>query len=88
MKGRVLLATPQPRVQEAETCFIQSLDRSRHQGARAWGLRTAVDLAALWAAQGEQGRAQAVLQPIYDEFPEGSDTADLKAAAHLLAILR
>jgi hypothetical protein len=88
VKGRVLLAMPQRRVQEAETCFIQSLERSRHQGARAWGLRTAVDLAELWVAQGERARAQAVLQPIFDEFPEGSDTTDLKAAAHLLTILR
>jgi predicted ATPase/DNA-binding winged helix-turn-helix (wHTH) protein len=88
VEGRVLLAMPQRRVQEAETCFIQSLERSRHQGARAWGLRTAVALAELWVAQGERARAQAVLQPIFDEFPEGSDTTDLKAAAHLLTILR
>jgi len=88
VKGRVLLSMPQRRVQEAETCFIQSLDWSRQQGARAWGLRTAVDLATLRAAQGQRASALTILQPIFDEFLEALDTADLKAAEHLLAILR
>jgi hypothetical protein len=50
-------------------------------------LRATVDLAALWAAQGQRERAQAVLQPIFESFVEGSDTADLKAAERLLATL-
>jgi hypothetical protein len=29
-----------------------------------------------------------VLQPMFEEFVEGLDTADLKAAEHLLATLR
>jgi len=88
VKGSVLLSMPQPRRREAETCFIQSLDWSRRQGARSWELRTAVDLAALWAAQGQRERARTVLQPIFEAFVEGLDTADLKAAEHLLASLR
>jgi predicted ATPase/DNA-binding winged helix-turn-helix (wHTH) protein len=88
VKGRVFLSMAQHRVQEAETWFVQSLDWSRRQGARGWELRTAVDLAGLWAAEGQRERAQAVLKPIFDEFLEGSDTADLKAAEHLLATLR
>jgi len=88
VKGSVLLSMPQPHPQKAETCFIQSLDWSRRQGARSWELRTAVDLAALWAAQGERGRARTVLQPISEAFVEGLDTADLKAAERLLAALR
>jgi hypothetical protein len=40
-----------------------------------------------------QGRAcmegvRALLQPVYDQFDEGLDTADLKSAAGLLATLR
>ena len=31
---------------------MQSLELSRRQGARAWELRTAIDLAALLAGQG------------------------------------
>jgi hypothetical protein len=33
---------------------------------------------------GPTGGAYAVLRPIFEEFVEGSDTADLKAAEHLL----
>jgi predicted ATPase len=79
---------PQRRADDAERCFLQSLDWSRSQGARSWELRTAVDLAALWAAQGQQDRAQALLQPIFEAFVEGLDTADLKAAEHFLTTLR
>jgi hypothetical protein len=88
VKGSVLLSMPQRRTHDAEMCFIQSLDWSRRQGARSWELRTAVDLAALWAARGQRERAHTVLRPIFEEFAEGLDTADLKAAERLLATLR
>jgi hypothetical protein len=88
VKGSVLLSMPQRRVHEAEMCFVQSRDWSRRQGARSWELRTAVDLAALWAARGQRERAQVVLQPIVETFVEGLDTADLRAAERLLASLR
>ena len=87
VKGNVLLSLPQRRPDDAETCFTQSLDWSRCQGARSWELRTAIDLAALWAAQGQRDRARAILQPILEQFAEGLDTTDLKAAEHLLATL-
>jgi predicted ATPase/DNA-binding winged helix-turn-helix (wHTH) protein len=88
VKGSVLLSMPQRRPHDAERCFLQSLDWSRRQGARSWELRTAVDLAALWAAQGQEDRAHALLQPIFEAFVEGLDTADLKSAEHLLTTLR
>ena len=88
VRGSVLLSMPRPRVHDAQMCFAQSLDWSRRQGARSWELRAAVDLAALWAAQGQHERAQALLQPIFEEFVEGLDTADLQAAEHLLATLQ
>src|SRR5215472_567771 len=87
VKGKVLLSLPQRRPDDAEFCFTQSLDWSQRQGARSWELRTAIDLAALWAAQGQRERAHGVLQPIFGQFVEGLDTADLQAAAHLLAAL-
>jgi hypothetical protein len=87
VKGNVLLSLPQGRPDDAEMCFTQSLDWSRRQGARSWQLRTAIDLAALWAARGQRDRARAILQPIFEQFVEGLDTADLKAAEHLLATL-
>jgi tetratricopeptide (TPR) repeat protein len=88
VKGTLLLSMPQPRVDEAEMHFIQSLELSRKQGARAWELRTATDLAKLMATQGQRERARALLEPILARFEEGLDTADLKSAAHQLATLR
>lgn len=84
VQGRVFLSRPQRRPDNAEMCFTQSLDWSRRQGARSWELRAATDLAALWAAQRQRDRAQALLQPIFEAFREGFDTADLKAAERLL----
>jgi tetratricopeptide (TPR) repeat protein len=87
VKGGLLLAMPQPGVDDAETCFAQSLELSRRQGARAWELRTAIDLAALLRAQGRPDNARALLQPVSAQFVEGSDTADLKTAEQLLETL-
>ena len=87
VKGSVLLSMPQRRAHEAQLCFMQSLDWSRRQGARSWELRTAIDLARLWAAQGRCESACEVLLPIFNQFVEGLDTADLKAAEQLLATL-
>jgi predicted ATPase/DNA-binding winged helix-turn-helix (wHTH) protein len=49
IKGCAILASPKRRVDQAEACFTQSLELSRRQGARAWELRTAIDLARLLA---------------------------------------
>jgi predicted ATPase len=87
LKGGVLLITPRLRVDDAEICFKKSLEISRRHGARAWELRTAADLAALWAGQGRSADAQALLQPVFEQFGEGLDTEDLKAAERLLATL-
>ena len=75
---------PEPRSEDAEMCFMQSLELSRAHGSRAWELRTATDLAALWAGQGRSDDARALLLPIFEQFTEGSDTADLKAAQRRL----
>jgi predicted ATPase len=88
VRGNVLLSMPKRPVHDAEMCFQQSLDGSRRQAARSWELRTARDLAALWAAQGQPDRARAVLEPVFEAFVEGFETADLKAAKQLLASLR
>jgi hypothetical protein len=68
VKGSVILSIPQRRAHDAQMYFIQSLDWSRRQDARSWELRTAVDLAALWAAQGQPESARALLSPIFEQF--------------------
>ena len=87
LKGGLLLSIPQPGAGDAEQYFIHSLELSRRQGALAWELRTAIDLAALLAAQGQIEGARAFLQPVFKQFKEGFDTVDLTAAQRLLAAL-
>ena len=87
VKGRLLLTMPRRRARDAERCFTQSLDWGRRQDALSWQLRTALDLATLWTAEGQCRRARATLEPIFQQFAEGFDTADLKAAKNLIATL-
>jgi predicted ATPase len=87
VKGDTLLAMPDPDVAAAEACFVQSLELSGAQGSRIWQIRTATDLASLWVNQGKRDEALALLGPVFAEFNEGRDTADLKAARSLLAEL-
>jgi predicted ATPase/DNA-binding winged helix-turn-helix (wHTH) protein len=87
VKGKLLLSMPQPSVDDAEMYFTRSLEWSRRQAARAWELRTAVDLAGLLADRGRPDSARALLRPVFEQFTEGFDTADLKAAERLLATL-
>ncbi|MGA2291243.1 ATP-binding protein [Bradyrhizobium sp.] len=85
VKGGLLLSMREPNVHEARNCFMQSLELSRHQGARAWELRTARDLAKLLVEQGDSESGRTLLQPVYAAFSEGFETADLRAAEQLLA---
>jgi hypothetical protein len=87
VKGSVLRSMPQRRLEDAETCFMQSLELSRRQRARAWQLRTATDMAALCASQGQSERGRKLLEPVFEQFTEGFDTADLRTAKGLLSTL-
>ena len=87
VKGRVLLSMREPDPRGAEICFKESLELSRRQGARAWELRTARDLAKLLAERGDSENGRTLLQSVYAGFSEGFETADLRAAEELLASL-
>jgi hypothetical protein len=84
----LLLSMPHSMTDDAENSFTQSLELSRRQGARAWELRTATDLAAYLASRGRSAEGQALLQPVFERFVEGLTTADLKAGERLLSTLR
>jgi predicted ATPase len=72
----------------AEDHFRQALDRAHRQGALSWELRAATSLARLLSDQGRPADAAALLEPVYDRFTEGFDTADLKTAKALLDTLQ
>jgi tetratricopeptide (TPR) repeat protein len=89
IKGDLLLLQRAPgATAAAEDHFRRALDLARRQGALAWELRAATSLARLQRDQDRSADALALLQPVYDRFTEGFDTADLMAATTLLDTLR
>jgi predicted ATPase/DNA-binding SARP family transcriptional activator len=68
----------------AEGQFQQALDWARRQGALSLELRGATGLARRWHGRGQTGPARELLAPVYGQFTEGFDTADLRAAKALL----
>ena len=87
MKGGLLLSMSQPDVAQGETCLVEAIELSRRQGARAWELRAATDLARLRVVQDRHSEARSLLQPVFDQFDDGFSTPDLRAAEQLLATL-
>jgi len=81
IKGELILRESEPQAAStAEQHFLQSLDWARRQGALSWELRTSTSLARLQHDQGRIAEARSLLQPVYDRFSEGFETADLKTA--------
>ena len=88
VKGELFLCQGAPGgAAAAEGYFRQALDWARRQGALSWELRAARSLARLLGDKGRFADATALLQPVYDRFTEGFDTADLKVAKALLDAL-
>ena len=88
LKGSLLLTMPErSSVEEAERFFVRSLELSRSQGARAWELRAATDLAGYWARQGRAENARELLLSVFEHFTENLDAPDIKAAQAVLATL-
>ena len=88
IRGELLLLQAETgAVAAAEAHFRQALDWARRQGALSLELRAATSLARLLRDQGRTADAKALLQPVYDRFTEGFETADLKAANALLDAL-
>jgi predicted ATPase len=81
LRGDLLALVPDQKA--AEKAFKEALACAREQRCRMLELRAAVSLSRLWAAEGESGRAHALLSPLYAEFTEGFDTYDLKDAKAL-----
>jgi hypothetical protein len=87
LQGRLLRSIPEASKGDAEGYLTQSLELSRRQGALAWELRTAVELAALLADQGRQDSARLLLRRVIDGCNESAGTPDFIAAESLLTRL-
>jgi adenylate cyclase len=92
MKGEVLLklaagsdpgAKPDG-IQQAEDCFVQSIEIAKQQNARLWRLRAAVSLGELYTSTNRKEQVRNLVGPLYDEFTEGFDSWDLRRAKTLM----
>jgi len=85
IRGEILQKTADER--GAEAAFWRSIELADRQSALSWRLRASISLARLQFRQGRREEALGTLSKTYGRFSEGFDTADLKAAEHLLATL-
>lgn len=67
----------------ARECFDKALEVSRAQQAKMLELRAATDLSRLLRNRSERGEAFDLLNPVYQWFTEGFETADLREAEAL-----
>lgn len=84
LRVKGLLALSDGHADAAATLFLQSAELARKQGALAWELRAAMNLARLKGSQGRQRKAFELLEGVYNRFTEGFETVDLLAARSLL----
>jgi len=86
LRGEIMLANDQ--IDEAESCFHESLEIARSQQAKSWELRTSMSLCRLWQSQNRDKQANALLAEVYQWFQEGFETGDLAEAKQLLEPLK
>jgi hypothetical protein len=86
VKGQLVLLEDAPDgAAMAEDHFRQALDWAQRQGALSWELRAATSLARMWRTQDRNKEVRELLVSVHDQFTEGFETADLKAAKALVA---
>lgn len=84
IKATILADDPSGQA-EVELLLRRALAIAREQGALSWELRAATTLADLWIRRGRHDEGRALLQPVFNRFTEGYQTADLQLASDLLA---
>ena len=86
-RWRTLAADDEAGLRQVEAQFGEALALARAQEAAGWELRCATSLASLLHAQRRGGEAQALLAPVLARHEQGQGSADVLAAAALLARL-
>lgn len=84
LAGACLAARGGEAIAEAAGRLFQAIETADRQGALAFKLRAATDLARLTQDQDRRGEARDLLRQIYSQFTEGLDTPDLRDAKALL----
>jgi predicted ATPase len=70
--------------QEVEALLEEAMVASETQQSLAWRLRCATSLAEARQRRGAYQEAQELLAPVYSEFTEGFESADLRHARYVL----
>jgi predicted ATPase len=84
IRGQILAAMSTRDTVETVNCLEESLTVAREQGALALELRSACTLASWLSERGQHDEARSVLSPVFDQFTEGFETADLTVARRLI----
>ncbi len=90
LKGNLLLAlgaSDRQTAEAAESRYQKAIDIAARQEAKSLQLRATTHLSQFWCQQGKHEAARQLLQPTYDWFSEGFETADLQEAKTLLDCL-
>jgi tetratricopeptide (TPR) repeat protein len=88
VKGELLARGADRRaISTVEDCFVQAITMAQEQGALSWELKAAMSLAKVRLSQDRQDEARPVLASVYDRFTEGFESADLREARGLLALI-
>ena len=72
LKAEMLVAQPDPRVQEAEICLGGAIALAQRQEAKLWEQRSATSLARLWATLGRPADALRLVSRYIAGLPRGS----------------
>jgi predicted ATPase len=88
LKAQLLLHMKPGKTGEAESAFHHALKIARKQGCKARELQTALELGRLWQGQGKQLDAHDLIAPVYDWFPNSSNSICVKNAKVLLEELK
>jgi predicted ATPase len=73
---------------QVEALYVKALKLAHHQQAKSLELRAAMRLCRLWQQQAQAERARLLLAQVYNQFTEGFDLPELRAAAALLDELK
>jgi hypothetical protein len=88
VKAQILIDRPPHEMREGEARLLSALAVAKQQGLPAMELRVGIQLAKLWRSQGLPRKAIDLLRTICGRFADGSETGDIRTAAHLLEDLR
>ncbi len=84
VQAQALLSMSPTNEARAMRLLVRSCRIAHRQSALSWELRSSLALARIQAQQGDLGQARQSLLMIYEQFTEGFETQDLKAAEQLL----